>query len=159
VHGELITLGVKVAASTVWEIHPDAGVDPCPDRAATTWASFHRSQARAAGRGFHQTVTLTGARMYILAVIEHATRRIRILGTTPHPTAAWGHPDRPQPRHGPARRRIHRAYLIRDRDGKDPALFDTTLADSGITVVRSGIRIPRMHAIMKRWVRRRRSGG
>jgi transposase InsO family protein len=44
-------------------------------------------------------------------------------------------------------------YLIRDRDGKYPALFDAILADSGISVVRSGVRVPRMNAIMERWVR------
>jgi transposase InsO family protein len=44
-------------------------------------------------------------------------------------------------------------YLIRDRDGKYPALFDTILAGAGITVVRSGVQMPRMNAIMERWVR------
>src|SRR5437762_8955595 len=44
-------------------------------------------------------------------------------------------------------------YLIRDRDGKYPALFDEILADTGITVVRSGVQVPRMNAIMERWVR------
>jgi transposase InsO family protein len=43
-------------------------------------------------------------------------------------------------------------YLIRDRDGKFPELFDTILADAGIEVVLSGIRIPRMNSIMERWV-------
>jgi putative transposase len=49
--------------------------------------------------------------------------------------------------------RSHARYLIRDRDGKYPALFDTILADTGITVVRSGVQMPRMNAIMERWVR------
>jgi putative transposase len=90
VHGELLTLGVKVAASTVWAILREAGIDPAPDRAATTWAQFLRSQAEALlAADFIETNTLTGTRMYILAVIEHASRRIRILGATEHPTAAW----------------------------------------------------------------------
>jgi hypothetical protein len=43
VDGELLVLGVNVAASTVWEILKDAGVDPAPECAAGTWASFLRS--------------------------------------------------------------------------------------------------------------------
>ena len=43
-------------------------------------------------------------------------------------------------------------FMIRDRDGKYPALFDTVLEDAGIEVVLSGIRMPRMNALMKRWV-------
>jgi transposase len=43
VHEELLTLGVKVAASTVWAILREAGIDPAPDWAATTWTAFLRS--------------------------------------------------------------------------------------------------------------------
>lgn len=50
VYGELLVLvlGVKVAPSTVWEILKDAGIDPAPERNATTWAAFLRSQAKPA---------------------------------------------------------------------------------------------------------------
>jgi transposase InsO family protein len=44
-------------------------------------------------------------------------------------------------------------FLIRDRDGKYPALFDDILADAGIQVILSGVRTPLMNAIMERWVR------
>ncbi|MET7423144.1 helix-turn-helix domain-containing protein [Dactylosporangium sp. NPDC005555] len=61
VHGELLVLGVKVAASTVWEILREAGIDPAPNRAASTWSDFLRSQAEALlACDFFETVTLTG---------------------------------------------------------------------------------------------------
>src|SRR4051794_5732061 len=89
-HGELLVLGLRVAASTVWEILKEAGIDPAPDRAASTWADFLRSQADAPlACDFLETVTVFGTRMYVWAVIEHASRRIRILGATAHPTAGW----------------------------------------------------------------------
>jgi putative transposase len=131
VHGELLTLGVKVAASTVWEILREAGIDPAPDRAATTWTAFLRSQAEALlAADFIETVTLTGTRMSVLAVIEHASRRIRILGATAHPTATWvTHAARNLVMDlKDAGRRVR--YLIRDRNGKYPALFDAVVADA-----------------------------
>src|SRR3984893_4834639 len=88
-HGELLVLGVKVAASTVWEMLREAGIDPAPERSSATWADFLRSQADALlACDFLETVTVSGARMYV-AVIEHATRRMRILGATAHPTFSW----------------------------------------------------------------------
>ena len=153
IHGELALLGITVAASTVWEVLKDAGVDPSPDRAATSWSAFLHGQAEAIlACDFIETVTLTGQRQYILAVIEHATRRIRILGTTAHPTASWVTQS--------ARNLVidlqdagcSIRYLIRDRDGKFCALFDEVLADASIQVVLTGVRIPRINAVMGRWV-------
>jgi putative transposase len=64
-----------VAASTVWEILQDAGIPPTPERASTAWADFLRSQADALlACDFFETVTLSRARMYVLAVIEHTNR-------------------------------------------------------------------------------------
>ena len=90
IHGELAALGIKVAASTVWEILRERGIPRSPERQSTTWADFLRSQADALlACDLFETRTLTGARLYVFAVIEHATRRIRILGATAHPTAEW----------------------------------------------------------------------
>ncbi|MDH6120935.1 hypothetical protein ABH930_004912 [Kitasatospora sp. GAS204A] len=153
-HGELAALGIKIAASTVWEFLKAGGIDPAPDRSVTTWADFLRSQAGALlACDFIETVTLTGQRQYILAVIEHASRRaVRVLGATAHPTAHWV---------GQAARNLVMdlenagaavSYLIRDRDAKFPALFDQILGDAGIKVVLSGIRMPQMNSVMERWV-------
>src|SRR6266516_966301 len=153
IHGELLVLGVKVAPSTLWEILREAGIDPAPQRTSQTWATFLRSQAEAIlAADFFETVTLTGARLYVLAVIEHATRRIRVLGATAHPTAAWV---------TQAVRNLvmdledagYRArFLLRDRDGKYPALVDAILADVGIRVVLTGVQVPRMNSLMERWI-------
>jgi hypothetical protein len=105
VHGELLMPGVKVAASTVWEILRDAGIDPAPERSSATWAGFLRSPAGALlACDFVETVTLSGARLQVLAVIEHASR-IRILA--PPPTRRrLGSPGGQEPRDGPRRCRL-----------------------------------------------------
>jgi putative transposase len=153
IHGELLVLAVTVASSTVWEILRQAGIDPAPERSNTTWATFLRSQAEALlAADFIETVTLTGTRMYILAVSEHASRRVRVLGATAHPTAAWVTQA--------ARNLVmdledtgcRVKFLVRDRDAKYPPLFDAILADAGTAIVLSGVRIPRMNSIMERWV-------
>jgi hypothetical protein len=86
IHGELAMLGNLVAPSTVWEILKAEGGDPAPERTATTWAGFLHSQADALpAMDFIETITPTGQRQYILAVIEHATRRSRECRVTPAP--------------------------------------------------------------------------
>jgi len=37
VQGELVKLGHQIAASTVWQILHDAGIDPASGRTGPTW--------------------------------------------------------------------------------------------------------------------------
>lgn len=147
VHGELLVLGIKVAASAVWEILDDAGIDPAPERSATTWAGFLRSQAEALQAcDFLETSTLRGARIYVLAGIEHHTRRIRFLGATAHPTAPWVMQTVRNLARDLEDAGCRARSLIRDRDGNFPDLFDTVLAGAGVQMVLTGTRVPRMNA-------------
>jgi putative transposase len=153
IHGELAGLGVTMAASTAWEILNKAGIDPAPRRTGPTWPQFLRSQAEAIlACDFFTADLLDGTQAYVLAVIEHATRRIRILGVTVHPTGEWTAQQ--------ARNLImdlgeqaHRAkFMIRDRGSNYTAAFDAALADAGIRTVLCNVRTPRMNAIAERWI-------
>lgn len=157
IHGELAVLGIQVAPSTVWELLRSEGIDPAPNRSSVTWPAFLRSQAEGIlAMEFIETVTtLTGQRQYILAAIHHASRRVRILGTTAHPTHAWVTQvvrnllmDLED-----AGQLSTVRFLIRDRDAKYPALMDQILQSAGIATVLTGVQVPRMNAVMERWVR------
>ena len=132
IHGELAGLGIKVAASTVWEILKASGIDPGRRQTGPTWSQFLRSQAEAIlACDFFTVDLLDGTQAYVLAVIEHATRRIRILGITLHPTGEW---TAQQARNllMDLDEQAHRAkFMIRDRGSNFTAAFDAVLADAG----------------------------
>ena len=135
------------------EILKEAGTGPAPERPATTWADFLRSQAEALlACDFSETVTLPGTRMLVLAVTGHHTRQIRLLGATTHPATSWvAHAARNLAmdlQDAGCRAR----FSIRDRDRKFPELSGAVPADAGIKVVRTGVRMPQMNALMERWV-------
>jgi transposase len=153
IHGELAGLGIRLAPSTVWQVLTNAGIPPAPRRAGPTWAQFLHGQAEAIlATDFFNVDPLDGTSAYVLAVIEHATRRVRILGVTAHPTNAWvtqmarnlmmdlnGHVESVK-------------FLLRDRDTKFTLAFDTVFTGAGIRILRSPIRAPRANAIMERWI-------
>jgi transposase InsO family protein len=153
IHGELAGLGTRVSASTVWEILRKARIDPSPRRTGPTWSQFLRSQAEAIlACDFFTVDLLDGTRAHVLAVIEHATRRIRILGVTQHPTGAW---TAQQARNlimdlGDQTHRV--TFMIRDRGSNFTSAFDAVLADAGIRTVLCNVRTPRMNAIAERWI-------
>ena len=153
IHGELAGLGANVAASTVWEILRTNGIDPAARRTGPTWAQFLRSQAEAIlACDFFSVDLLDGTRAYVLTVIGHAARRIRILGVTLHPTGEW---TTQQARNlimdlGEQAERMK--FMIRDRGSNFTAAFDAVLADAGIRSVLCNVRTPRMNAIAERWI-------
>jgi hypothetical protein len=154
IHGELAGLGAKIAASAVCEILKNAGIHPTPRRADPTWPQFLRSQAEAIlASDFFTADLLDGTQAYVLAVIEHATRRIRILGVTLHPTGDW---TAQQARNliMDLGKQAHRVkFMIRDRGSNYTAAFDAALADAGIRTVLCNVRTPRMNAITERCIR------
>jgi putative transposase len=153
IHGELAGLGITVAPSTVWQILKSAGINRAPRRDGPSWAEFPRSQAQGiVALGFDTAGLLNGAKVYVLAAIEHGTRHIRILGATEHPV---------QSRVVQQARNLlmdledaaTRAKLVlHDPDASFTATFDSVFQAAGIRVIRSAVQAPRMNSVTERQI-------
>jgi putative transposase len=153
IHGQLHRLGDSIAASTVWKILKAAGINPTRDRTGPTWSEFIRSQSKAIiATDFACVDTALLRRFHVLFVIEHATRRVHLVGITANPTGPWT---------TQAGRNLtmrlsdgHRfRFLIRDGAGQFTRSFDAVLAGSNITAIRIPPRSPQSNAFAERWVR------
>ena len=153
IHGELAGLGITVAPSTVWQILKNAGIDPAPRREGPGWAEFLRSQAQGIlALDFFTADLLNGTKVYVLAAIEHGTRRIRVLGATEHPVQGWVVQQ--------ARNLLMDLedagtlvkFVLHDRDASLTAAFDEVFRAAGARIIRAAVQAPRMNSIMERWV-------
>jgi putative transposase len=96
---------------------------------------------------------IDGSKAYVLAVIEHATRRVRVLGATLHPTSDWVVQQARNVVMDLEDTGLRAKFLLHDRDASFAAAFDAVFTTAGIEVIRTGIRAPRQNSIMERWFR------
>jgi transposase InsO family protein len=157
IQGELMKLGVRLAASTIALILFDHHLGPAPRRAGT-WREFIRAQAsHIVATDFFTVDTVLLRRLYVLFFIELGRRRAWIIGVTAHPKAAWVTQQARNVAGDLVDERLHVKFLVRDRDTKFTTSFDEIFKSEGAQILQTPFRAPNANAYAERFVRTVRS--
>jgi putative transposase len=155
-HGELLKLGYTIGRSTVRDILKRQQMAPAPDRAkkGSGWREFlshYREQLLACD--FFTVETAWLKTLYVFFFIELSSRRVHFAGCTAHPTAEWVTQQARQLTWKLQDEQKAMRFLIRDRDAKYTAKFDTVFVAEGIEIIRTPYRAPQANAFAERWIR------
>ena len=136
----LVKLGLRVSPRTIRKYLPEsAGRAAVTARRDQRWSTFLKNHAAAIiACDFFVVANATFRILYVLVVMEHASRRIIHLNVTAHPTAAW------------TLRRLREAipsdhtyrFILHDRDAIFSTGLDASLAHMGLEVIKTAVRNP-----------------
>jgi transposase InsO family protein len=154
IQGELIKLGIRLAASTIARILKDHGIRPAPRRAGPTWRAFLGAQSsHIVATDFFTVDTLTLKQLYVLFFIELGRRRVWITAVTDHPVGAWVTQQARNVTSDLDDEGVKVEFLLRDGDTKYGSGFDTVFTGAGAEVLQTPFRTPNANAHAERFVR------
>ena len=119
-----------------------------------TWRACLRVQAsHIVATDFFTVDTLMLKRLYVLFFIELGRRRVWITAVTAHPDGAWVTQQARNATSELEDEGLEVKFLLRDRDTKYVASFDTVFTGGGARVLRTPFRTPNANAHAERFVR------
>jgi transposase InsO family protein len=149
-NGLLLKMGLRVSPRTVRKYMPkrlDRGGSHCVS--SQCWRTFVRNHAKViVACDFCVVVTATFRLLYVLVVMELATRRILHVNVTAHPTARW---TLQQLRDVIPSDHTYR-FLIHDRDSIFSPQLDQQVRQLGLRVLKTLPQCPQANAFCERLV-------
>ena len=158
IQGALSNLGHDVSATTVANILKDQGFEPAPDRRRqSTWKNFLEAHWDVLASVDFTTIEVWTKRglvtVYLLFVMELATRRVHFAGCTPNPDESWtcqAARNLTDAENGFLR---GKKYLLMDRDTKFSDAFRVTLEQADMKAVQLPPRSPNLTPHIERFMR------
>lgn len=146
----MLKLGLRVSPRTVRKYMPNR-LNPGRSKRVSPqrWRTFVRNHATAIiACDFCVVVTATFRLLYVLVIMEHATRRILHTNVTAHPTASW---TLQQLREAMPADHGYR-FLLHDRDSIFSPSLDQCLRHLGVRVLKTPPQCPQANALCERLI-------
>ena len=149
-------MGHRVSRSTIARILKAHGIPPVPER-PTSWQTFLRAHWGAiAGADLFTTEVWTWRGLvtyYTVFVIDVASRRVQIVGSTLHPHEMFMQQVARTMTDADEGQLVQHRVLICDRDTKWSAPVRARLGEAGVRVVQTPYQAPNANAYAERFVR------